>query len=63
MKPARRRQRKTDFVARVPRLLDLALGVELKATVVHDWRSADGERWAVVTFNDTPYLACAEDVK
>lgn len=56
------RTRKTEFVARVPRLLDLALHVEIQTVVKHDWRDAAGARWAMVAFNDTPYLACEKDI-
>ena len=60
--PRQKRKRKNAFVRSVPRLLDLVERVEIKTTVIYDWTDERGERWAVVVFNDTPYLACAKDI-
>ncbi len=60
MKP---KQRKTYFVSKVGRLSEIYIRVTMDAVVKHEWQDANGTRWAVVVFNDTPYLACEEDVR
>ncbi len=65
MNDPKRKRRKIgeNFVSKVGRLADMYLQrAELKAFVAHEWVTEAGVRWAVIFFNDRPYLACEEDV-
>jgi transposase len=62
--PRKKRTGKKDFVSRAGRLGEMYVQLAiLRAVIKHTWTDAEGTGWAVVVFNDTPFLAYERDAR